>query len=134
MQDKIASALANSPSISTLDRRMDVIEKALEPFIINGRGITEHPIDGIETVGDTFSRIQRVRDKLLAYELGDKATRYIGPVLDEIERDIRVARLLPPQSQNGWAWSWAYDDWFRWEIGEKKWVSAAKGWRLDSWM
>lgn len=113
---------------------MNVIDKALEPFILHGRGTTEYPADGIEAVSDTLTRIQIVRDKLLAYELGDKATRCIGPVLDDIERDIRVSRLLPPQSQNGWAWSWAYDDWFRWEISEKKWVSAAKGWRLDSWM
>ncbi|KAJ4422734.1 hypothetical protein N0V82_002631 [Gnomoniopsis sp. IMI 355080] len=131
--DKISSALANSPSLSILNHRMDVLGKALEPFLLAGKDLTADPLDNNEVTADTLSRIQDVRKKLLAAELGNKATRYIGPVLDEIEQDARLARILPPQDQNGWAWSWAYDDWFRWDSSEKKWVSATQGWRMDFW-
>lgn len=63
--------------------------------------MTECPTDGIKVFPDTRSRIKYVRDKLFDYELGNKATLYIVLLLDEIERDIHVSRLLPPEVNNG---------------------------------
>lgn len=92
---------------------------------------------------EAIQRIDYIRDKLMAVEVGGSrplARQVIASVVDEIEKDARVARLLPPLSspcdiikeQNsdtndgGWAWSWKYDDWFRWRTDEGRWVSAAQ--------
>lgn len=75
---------------------------------------------------EALERIQYVRDRLLdvVMETERHVGRVIALVVDEIENDIRVARLLPPG--RGWAWSARYDDWFCWSAGVLKWVSASR--------
>lgn len=102
---------------------------------------------------EALSRIDYVRDKLMATEMGgprDDGNKplirhVIAAVVDEIEKDARVARLLPPPPSldehesggavvggGGWAWSWKYDDWFRWSAGSGKWVAASReGLKVD---
>lgn len=65
---------------------MDVLDKALEPFLLAGKDLTADPLDNNEITADTLSRIQHVRKQLLTPELGNKATRYIAPILDEINK------------------------------------------------
>ncbi|ROW18444.1 hypothetical protein VPNG_00446 [Cytospora leucostoma] len=118
-QDKVPAALANAPSITHLNSRMDALERALTPFL-------PRDPDRQELDADNARRISYMRRRLLEITPGARSTRVIVPVLDEIEGDARGARLLPPEDQRGWAWSWGYDDWFRWDDGERKWVSAAE--------
>lgn len=104
---------------------MDALERRLRPFLPRDPGNQELSADSVRRVGD-------VRRRLLEVLPGVKSTRFIAPVLSGIERDAREARLLPPEDQRGWAWSWVHDDWFRWEDGEKKWVSAReRGLKVD---
>lgn len=94
---------------------------------------------------EAFDRIEYIRDRLLSAGIGahpDRplAYRVMCSVVNEIEKDARVARLLPPSSgQNGgdgvgsgWAWSWKYDDWFCWNASERKWIAASReGLKVD---
>ena len=98
---------------------MDALERALAPF-------QPRDLEGRALDADNVRRVEHVRVRLLDISPGIKSTRYVQPVLDEIEGDARRARLLPPQDQAGWAWSWRHDDWYRWDAGEKKWVAAAE--------
>lgn len=77
---------------------------------------------------EALERIEYVRDKLLAVGVTEdqhtETSRVIASVVDGIENDVRVARLLPPGP--GWAWSAKYDDWFRWSASAMKWVAATR--------
>ncbi|KAF3764582.1 hypothetical protein M406DRAFT_330912 [Cryphonectria parasitica EP155] len=124
-KNKIPTSIANAPSIAALNNRIDTLERALEHFL-------PHPSDADFTLGaDNLSRIEYARIRLLNIEPGVRSVRHIGPLLEEIEREARAARIIPPQDQNGWAWNWTYDDWFRWDGEAKKWVAATQSWRLD---
>lgn len=124
-------ALANSPSVKKLSHRMDALDKALEPFLLNDRLLATITSKNNDINTDTLARIEFVREKLLAIEPGARLVHHLLPILDEIEQDARVARMLAPQDQAGWVWSWGYDDWFRWDPGEKKWLGAMQGWKVD---
>lgn len=95
---------------------MDALERSLRPFL---------PLQdpGAQELGaDHARRVGAVRGRLLGITPGVKSTRFIAPVLDEIEKDARGAGLLP-EEMRGWAWSWVHGGWFRWDDGEGKWVS-----------
>lgn len=131
-QDKIPAALSNAPSIRDLDRQMDRLERKLAPFLPadnnnnlatggHGQGL------GAEALG----QVERVRAALLEIDPGIKSTRFIRPLLDDIERDARAAGVLPPEDNLGWVWSLSFDDWFIWDAGEGVFVSARHGVRTD---
>ncbi|ROW07707.1 hypothetical protein VMCG_03677 [Cytospora schulzeri] len=127
-QDKIPNALLNAHSITQLNNRIDALERCLRPFLPrdpDGVAHTHpHPHPGQALDADQARRVADVRRRLLEIAPGAKSTRFIAPLLGEIESGAREARLLPPGDRGGWAWSWVHDDWFRWEDGEEKWVSA----------
>ncbi|KAI3396719.1 hypothetical protein diail_11746 [Diaporthe ilicicola] len=130
-QDKIPSTLARAPSIRNLDARLDRLERALTPFLPRqgggGGGAGQGQGLGQGLGAEALQRAEGVRERLLGIELGTKSTKVIIPVLDAIERDARAARVLPPQDRKGWAWSWVFDDWFRWCGEACAWVSATHG-------
>jgi hypothetical protein len=108
---------------------MDALERSLRPFLARG-----HDDDGGgQALGAEHARlVGQVRRRLLEVAPGVKSTRPIAPVLDWVEAGARDAGLLPPEDRRGWAWSWAHGGWFRWEDGERKWVSArGRGLRVD---
>lgn len=98
---------------------------------------------------EAFNRIDYVRERLMIADLGGPpeqplVRQVIASVVDEIEKDARVARLLPPSPSSsscdsgtvvgecGWAWSWRYDDWFRWSASAGKWIAASReGLKVD---
>ncbi|KAK2598529.1 hypothetical protein N8I77_011936 [Diaporthe amygdali] len=123
-QEKIPAALSNAPSIRTLDAKMDALERALTPFLPRDSG-------GQELGPEALRGVERVRERLLGIAPGVKSTKVVGPVLDSIERDARAARVLPPEDMCGWAWSWVFDDWFRWCGRARAWVSATHGARVE---
>lgn len=132
-QEKIPTALSNAPSIRDLDAQMDKLERKLAPFLPadnsnNGGGGSEQ---GQGLGPQELARVERVRAALLEIEPGVKSTRFIKPVLDQVERGARASGILPPQDNVGWVWSLSFDDWFIWVAGEGAFVSARKGVRTD---
>lgn len=105
---------------------MDALERALTPFLPCEGGSRQQGLGP-----DALRRAERVRERLLDIAPGVKSTRVVGPVLDAIERDARAARVLPPEDLRGWAWSWVFDDWFRWSGEARAWVSATHGARVE---
>lgn len=104
--------VANSPSIRKLEHRIDALDKALEHFLLNHRFLATSTSmsenRGVDT--DTLARIEFIRKRLLAIEPGARVIYHLLPILDEIEEDARVARMLAPQDQAGWVWRWGHDD------------------------
>lgn len=112
---------------------MDKLERKLAPFLpadtggAGGRGSGQGQGMGHEALG----RVEGVRARLLEITPGVKSTRFIKPVLDEVEEDARAAGILPPRDNVGWVWSLSFDDWFIWSAGEGAFVSARQGVRTD---
>lgn len=118
-----------------------------------------------------LNRLDYVRDKLMAAGIDgvipihggyrrpqptSRVREVIASVIDEMEKDARVARMVPPryvsdpiQSYYGgeghaentvatselwkWRWSWNHDDWFELNMRTNLWVSASrKGLELDN--
>ncbi|KAI7782520.1 hypothetical protein LA080_013155 [Diaporthe eres] len=135
--EKIPAALSNAPSIRDLDAQMDKLERKLAPFLpadnndnlVGGGGGGSSSGQGLGP--EALARVERVRAALLEIEPGVKSTRFIKPVLDEIERGARASGILPPQDNAGWVWSLSFDDWFIWRAGEGAFVSATHGVRTD---
>lgn len=109
---------------------MDKLERKLAPFLpADNNGGSSGEGQGLGP--EALARVERVRAALLEVEPGVKSTRFIKPVLDEVERDARASGILPPQDNAGWVWSLSFDDWFIWRAGEGAFVSARDGVRTD---
>ncbi|KAK7718327.1 hypothetical protein SLS64_002276 [Diaporthe eres] len=129
--DKIPAALSNAPSIRDLDAQMDRLERKLAPFLPADNSNSNSNNGGQGLGAEALARVERVRAALLEVEPGVKSTRFIKPVLDEVERGARASGILPPQDNAGWVWSLSFDDWFIWRAGEGAFVSARHGVRTD---
>lgn len=164
-------AVANAKLLQALRDRVDKLNDALAPYSMGSistvgyiHGDTENKGSSSSTSSsspqlfitidmESLHRIDYVRDKLMTAELArldghnePLVREVIAAVVDEIEKDARVARLLPPlppsQEEScgvtivgggGWAWSWRYDDWFGWNAGLGKWVAASQAeFKVDS--
>lgn len=109
---------------------MDRLERKLAPFL---------PADNDHNNGGhqqglgapALGQVERVRAALLEIDPGIKSTRFIRPLLDDIERIARDVGVLPPEDNVGWVWSLSFDDWFIWDAEEGKFVSARRGVETD---
>lgn len=110
---------------------MDRLERKLAPFLPADNSNSNSNNGGQGLGAEALARVERVRAALLEVEPGVKSTRFIKPVLDEVERGARASGILPPQDNAGWVWSLSFDDWFIWRAGEGAFVSATHGVRTD---
>ncbi|KKY39199.1 hypothetical protein UCDDA912_g00757 [Diaporthe ampelina] len=129
--EKIPAALSNAPSIRDLNAQMDKLERKLAPFLPADAGGAGGSGRGQGMGAEALGRVEGVRARLLEITPGVKSTRFIKPVLDEVEGSARAAGILPPQDKVGWVWSLSFDDWFIWCAGEDAFVSARQGVRTD---
>lgn len=137
-----------------LDARLDGLDAALTPFLPGRRPGGAILIDPFGTAPfapaplrhDVLARAEAVCARLLAVAPGTDVPRFLAGLVNEIEADARSARLLPPPDDHypagssssiegaaeggrtGWQWSWANDDWFRWDEAAGMWFGEHHGW------